>query len=64
MTLNSALYISLGYKTKKIWSTKSVNYNIFTMYYIMDIYWNVREDEQHAVYANTKMKELWSGTSV
>ena len=38
MTLNSALYISLGYKTKKIWSTKSVNYNIFTMYYIMDIY--------------------------
>ena len=64
MTLNSALYISLGYKTKKIWSTKSVNYNIFTMYYIMDIYWNVRQDEQYAVYANTKMKELWSGTSV
>lgn len=36
MTLNSALYISLGHKTKKIWSTKSFNYNICTVYYIMD----------------------------
>lgn len=36
MTLNSALYISLGHKTKKMWSTKSINYNICTVYYIMD----------------------------
>lgn len=36
MTLNSAFYISLGHKTKKSWSTKSFNYNICTVYYIMD----------------------------